>query len=123
MPSDPGAADPRTYRPLRSTGQLKRLMRGYAALTKIGPRLGLKTAWVTSGAPVEVPLSMGVIPQYPENFGALCGARKRRRGAVPGGRRPGATRRISAPTPATTWARIFAPDLAPLGGLCAAPTC
>jgi benzoyl-CoA reductase/2-hydroxyglutaryl-CoA dehydratase subunit BcrC/BadD/HgdB len=36
----------------------------------------LKTAWLTSGAPVEVPLALGIIPQYPENYGALCGARK-----------------------------------------------
>jgi len=70
----PGAA--RLYRPMRSAAPLKTLMQRYYLLTKAVPRLGLKTAWLTSGAPVEVPLSMGIIPQYPENYGALCGARK-----------------------------------------------
>lgn len=64
------------YRPLQSGRPLKALMSRYYLWTKAAPRLGLKTAWLTSGAPVEVPLSMGIIPQYPENYGALCGARR-----------------------------------------------
>ena len=64
------------YRPLEAGRALKTLMQRYYLLTRVGPRLGMKTAWLTSGAPVELPLSLGIIPQYPENFGALCGARK-----------------------------------------------
>jgi benzoyl-CoA reductase/2-hydroxyglutaryl-CoA dehydratase subunit BcrC/BadD/HgdB len=43
-------------------------------------RLGRPLAWVTSGAPVEILRAMGVVAVYPENYGALCGARKQ---AVP----------------------------------------
>jgi len=32
-------------------------------------------AWVTSGAPVEILRAMGIEVAYPENYGALCGAR------------------------------------------------
>ncbi|MDD5666139.1 MAG: 2-hydroxyglutaryl-CoA dehydratase, partial [Actinomycetota bacterium] len=31
-------------------------------------------AWVTSGAPVELLLAAGVIPIFPENYGAMIGA-------------------------------------------------
>jgi benzoyl-CoA reductase/2-hydroxyglutaryl-CoA dehydratase subunit BcrC/BadD/HgdB len=37
-------------------------------------------AWVTSGAPVEILMAMGVATVYPENYGALVGAQ---RAAVP----------------------------------------
>jgi benzoyl-CoA reductase/2-hydroxyglutaryl-CoA dehydratase subunit BcrC/BadD/HgdB len=70
------SAAQRPYRKLESEARVKQMMKRYYLWTKLGPKLGFKTAWVTSGCPVEVPLSMGVIPQYPENFGALCGARK-----------------------------------------------
>ncbi len=33
-------------------------------------------AYVTSGAPVEIMEAMGILTLYPENYGALCGARK-----------------------------------------------
>jgi benzoyl-CoA reductase/2-hydroxyglutaryl-CoA dehydratase subunit BcrC/BadD/HgdB len=33
-------------------------------------------AWVTSGAPVEILLALGILPIYPENYGALVGSRK-----------------------------------------------
>ena len=32
-------------------------------------------AYVTSGAPVEIMEAMGILTLYPENYGALCGAR------------------------------------------------
>jgi benzoyl-CoA reductase/2-hydroxyglutaryl-CoA dehydratase subunit BcrC/BadD/HgdB len=35
-----------------------------------------RVAYVTSGAPVEVLEALDVLTIYPENFGALCGARK-----------------------------------------------
>jgi len=31
-------------------------------------------AWITSGGPVEPLYAMGVLPFYPENYGAMCGA-------------------------------------------------
>ncbi len=33
-------------------------------------------AWVTSGVPIEILVAMGIASVYPENYGALCGARK-----------------------------------------------
>ncbi len=33
-------------------------------------------AWITSGGPVELLVTMGVIPIYPENHGAMIGAKK-----------------------------------------------
>ena len=33
-------------------------------------------AYVTSGAPVEILETMGVLTLYPENYGALCGAQR-----------------------------------------------
>jgi benzoyl-CoA reductase/2-hydroxyglutaryl-CoA dehydratase subunit BcrC/BadD/HgdB len=33
-----------------------------------------KVAWITSGGPVEPLYAMGVLPFYPENYGAICGA-------------------------------------------------
>ncbi len=33
-------------------------------------------AWVTSGAPIEILVAMGIASVYPENYGALCGARR-----------------------------------------------
>jgi len=38
-------------------------------------RLGRPLAWVTSGAPVEILRAMDIVAVYPENYGALCGAR------------------------------------------------
>jgi len=67
---------PPAYRKLEAVDRLKRLMLRATALQTIGPRLGWKSAWLTSGAPVEIPLAMGILPQYPENYGALCGARR-----------------------------------------------
>jgi len=41
------------------------------ALARIKP-----LAYVTSGAPVEIMEAMGILTLYPENYGALCGARR-----------------------------------------------
>ncbi len=104
------------HTPLQTSGWLKRLMKGYYALTQAAPRLPLKTAWVTSGAPVEIPLSMGVVPQYPENYGALCGARK----LAPELCQAAEARGYSPDL--CSYARndlgsLFAPEVAPLKGL------
>jgi benzoyl-CoA reductase/2-hydroxyglutaryl-CoA dehydratase subunit BcrC/BadD/HgdB len=67
------------YKKLRTAAELQRLMqRHYASARYL--RLGRPLAWVTSGAPVEILRAMGVLAVYPENYGALCGARKQ---AVP----------------------------------------
>jgi benzoyl-CoA reductase/2-hydroxyglutaryl-CoA dehydratase subunit BcrC/BadD/HgdB len=62
------------YRKLKTAGELQRLMRlHYLEAQRL--RLGRPVAWVTSGAPVEILRAMGVVAVYPENYGALCGAR------------------------------------------------
>ncbi len=67
--------DPRGPR-LRSTGRLLHLLRNHYLLAKVAPRLGMKVAWVTSGAPVELLRAFDIMAIYPENHGAICGARK-----------------------------------------------
>ncbi len=62
------------YRKLRTAGELQRLMRVHYLETQ-HLRLGRPVAWVTSGAPVEILRAMGIVAVYPENYGALCGAR------------------------------------------------
>jgi benzoyl-CoA reductase/2-hydroxyglutaryl-CoA dehydratase subunit BcrC/BadD/HgdB len=104
------------YRKLQSSEKLQRLMRWTYGFTQLAPRLGLKTVWLTSGAPVEVTLAMGLVPQYPENYTALCGARQ-----------VGVTLCQSAeaegyPPDLCAYARahlgsLFTPEKAPLGGL------
>jgi benzoyl-CoA reductase/2-hydroxyglutaryl-CoA dehydratase subunit BcrC/BadD/HgdB len=54
-------------------------MTRYYATRKIVGRVK-PLAWVTSGAPVEILIGMGVATVYPENYGALVGAQ---RAAVP----------------------------------------
>jgi benzoyl-CoA reductase/2-hydroxyglutaryl-CoA dehydratase subunit BcrC/BadD/HgdB len=69
----------RKYRKLETSKDLTRLMtRYYATRTIVGKVRPL--AWVTSGAPVEILVGMGVATVYPENYGALVGAE---RAAVP----------------------------------------
>ena len=68
--------DPRSprYVRLKSTAQLHKLMTRYYAYARYMPRLGKKIAWITSGGPVELLYAAGIIPIYPENHGAICGA-------------------------------------------------
>jgi benzoyl-CoA reductase/2-hydroxyglutaryl-CoA dehydratase subunit BcrC/BadD/HgdB len=54
-------------------------MTRYYATRKVVGRVR-PLAWVTSGAPVEILVAMGVATVYPENYGALVGAQ---RAAVP----------------------------------------
>jgi len=70
---------PRNYRKLGTSKDLTRLMTRYYATRKLVGRLR-PLAWVTSGAPVEILVAMGVATVYPENYGALVGAQ---RAAVP----------------------------------------
>ncbi len=71
-----GRTQAQHYRKLESTARLKRLLALAHGWGRLAPRLGVKVAWLSSGAPVELPLALGVLPQYPENYAALCGARK-----------------------------------------------
>ncbi len=70
---------PRKYRKLATSRDLTRLMTRYYATRKVVGKLR-PLAWVTSGAPVEILIGMGVATVYPENYGALVGAQ---RAAVP----------------------------------------
>jgi benzoyl-CoA reductase/2-hydroxyglutaryl-CoA dehydratase subunit BcrC/BadD/HgdB len=70
---------PRNYRKLATSKELTRLMTRYYATRKVAGRVR-PLAWVTSGAPVEILIGMGVATVYPENYGALVGAQ---RAAVP----------------------------------------
>lgn len=57
----------------------KKVMNNYYRNSKILPRIPLlnkKVAWVTSGAPVELLVSVGVIVLYPENYAAIVGGSK-----------------------------------------------
>ncbi|MGQ9713383.1 MAG: 2-hydroxyacyl-CoA dehydratase subunit D [Anaerolineae bacterium] len=63
------------YRKLRTAKELQRLMQRHYLEGRY-LRLGRPVAWVTSGAPVEPLRAMGVLPIYPENYGALCGAQR-----------------------------------------------
>jgi len=62
------------YRPIRSTAAYRRLMMAYYFIAKHPKWFGKKVAWITSGGPVEPLYAMGVLPFYPENYGAMCGA-------------------------------------------------
>lgn len=61
-----------------SNQNLKKVMRRYYAKAKLGAKYWpfTKIAWITSGGPVELLISMGITPIYPENHGALIGVRK-----------------------------------------------
>jgi len=63
-----------TYRRINSTSAYRRLMGAYYFMAKKPSWFGKKVAWITSGGPVEPLYAMGVLPFYPENYGAMCGA-------------------------------------------------
>ncbi len=69
----------KSYRKLKVAKDLNRMMQAYYARIKVTSRLH-PVAWVSSGAPVEVLVALGVLPLYPENYGAILGAQ---RAAVP----------------------------------------
>jgi benzoyl-CoA reductase/2-hydroxyglutaryl-CoA dehydratase subunit BcrC/BadD/HgdB len=62
------------YRRIRSTAAYRRLMMAYYFIAKHPSWFAKKVAWITSGGPVEPLYAMGVLPFYPENYGAMCGA-------------------------------------------------
>lgn len=63
-----------SYREIKSTSAYRRIMAAYYFVVKHARWFGKKVAWITSGGPVEPLYAMGVIPFYPENYGAMCGA-------------------------------------------------
>lgn len=64
------------HRKIAATDAMKQLMANYYINAKAAEGSDKPICWVTSGAPVEFLISMDVIPVYPENHGALCGAAK-----------------------------------------------
>jgi benzoyl-CoA reductase/2-hydroxyglutaryl-CoA dehydratase subunit BcrC/BadD/HgdB len=63
------------YPRLQSLRRINRVMARYYVQRQVLARFR-PLAYVTSGAPVEILEAMGILTLYPENYGALCGARK-----------------------------------------------
>lgn len=61
--------------PLQCNGRLRSIMTRHYLLAKYAEG-AMPVAWVTSGAPVELLRVLGYYTVYPENHGAVCGARK-----------------------------------------------
>lgn len=61
---------------IASFDRLKGVIKRHYLWSKVRSRIGLRVAWVTSGAPVEILLPFGIYPVYPESHGALCAARR-----------------------------------------------
>jgi len=61
-------------RRIKSTEAMRELMTRYYVDAKTAGERGVKVAWITSGGPVEPLWCFDVIPVYPENHGAMCGA-------------------------------------------------
>lgn len=55
--------------------RLKQLITGQMLVSRGMKAMGRPVAWITSGAPVEPLLALGVIPFYPENHSAICAAK------------------------------------------------
>jgi len=62
--------------PIKAASKLYETIGQYYLEAKMAEGSERKIAWVTSGAPVEILYAGDVIPIYPENHAALCGARK-----------------------------------------------
>jgi bcr-type benzoyl-CoA reductase subunit B len=63
-----------TAPPLACGSRLKEIMTRHYFLSRYAEK-ALPVAWVTSGAPVELLRAFGFYTVYPENHGALCGAK------------------------------------------------
>ncbi len=59
---------------LESSKKLKELMLTYYLEAKNASFNGKKIVYLTSGAPVEPVYALDMIPVYPENYAAMCGA-------------------------------------------------
>ncbi len=67
--------DQKAYRKLHTRVQHREIMTLHYFGAKTAQQEG-RLAWVTSGFPVEIPVSMGVYPVYPEQYGAIVGSEK-----------------------------------------------
>ena len=103
------------YRRLKSADALSRLMTAYYLRSRyIGKARPL--AWVTSGAPVEILEAMGIASVYPENYGALCGARRVATELCQAAEAQGFSQDLCSYA-RTSIGSLYAPDIAPMGGL------
>ncbi|MCL4515009.1 MAG: 2-hydroxyacyl-CoA dehydratase family protein [Firmicutes bacterium] len=110
----------RRYLPLQSARYLERTMKKYYLLTRYqklwGRPLGRPLAWITSGAPVEILRAFGVDVVYPENYGALCGARRVAPELCKVAEAAGYSPDLCSYARSSLGA-VLRPDLAPMGGL------
>lgn len=108
------------YLPLKSTGRLQRLMKRYYLLTRYhhlwGRPLRRPLAWITSGAPVEILQAFGIDSLYPENYGAIYGARRKGAELALAAETRGFSPDLCSYARANLGA-IYRPDLEPMGGL------
>jgi bcr-type benzoyl-CoA reductase subunit B len=58
---------------IHAGSRMKEMMSTYYLEAKNAADNNRKVAWITSGGPVELLITMDVIPVYPENHGAMCG--------------------------------------------------
>jgi len=68
------AEERKLYVKIKATEQMKQLMIDYYIDAKAAEGTDKPVCWITSGGPVEFLIAMDVIPVYPENHGAMCGA-------------------------------------------------
>lgn len=61
---------------MKSAKRMRDIMTTYYLDALSAGQNGKKTAWITSGGPVEPLLAMDIIPVYPENHGAMIGSAK-----------------------------------------------
>jgi len=59
---------------IKSYARMKEIMTMYYGMAKMSEGTNTKIAWITSGGPVEIVYAAGMIPIYPENHAAMCGA-------------------------------------------------
>jgi bcr-type benzoyl-CoA reductase subunit B len=61
-------------REIKSVAAYQQLIADYYKSAKTAYKRDQKVAWITSGGPVELLHCFDIIPVYPENHGAMCGA-------------------------------------------------
>ena len=61
---------------IQGISDLKQMMGAYYIRAKNAAHNNEKVCWITSGGPVELLIAFDVIPIYPENYAAMCGATK-----------------------------------------------
>jgi bcr-type benzoyl-CoA reductase subunit B len=68
------AEERKLYVKIQATEQMKKLITDYYIEAKTAEGTDRPVCWITSGGPAEFLIAMDVIPVYPENHGAMCGA-------------------------------------------------